>query len=69
MTTLLAAERHRVRWVGTAPGGPLPIPADADPNGGQSNGGRRHVVNLSHGVDRETPVANFEAFVRAARGE
>jgi uroporphyrinogen decarboxylase len=34
-----------------------------------AGGGRRHVVNLSHGVDRDTPVANFEAYVRAARGE
>jgi uroporphyrinogen decarboxylase len=33
-----------------------------------AGGGRRHVVNLSHGVGRETPVANFEAFVRAAKG-
>src|SRR5262249_2108602 len=33
-----------------------------------AGGGRRHIVNLSHGVDRDTPVANFEAFVRAARG-
>jgi uroporphyrinogen decarboxylase len=33
-----------------------------------AGGGRRHVVNLSHGVDRGTPVANFEAFVRAAKG-
>ena len=31
-----------------------------------AGGGQRHVVNLSHGVDRETPVANFEAYVRAA---
>jgi uroporphyrinogen decarboxylase len=31
-------------------------------------GGRRHIVNLNHGVDRATPVANFEAFVRAAKG-
>jgi uroporphyrinogen decarboxylase len=30
-------------------------------------GGRRHVVNLSHGVDKGTPVANFEAYVRAAK--
>ena len=30
-------------------------------------GGRRHVVNLNHGVDRGTPVANFEAYVRAVR--
>ena len=28
----------------------------------------RHIVNLSHGVDRATPVANFEAYVRAVRG-
>jgi len=30
-----------------------------------AGGGRRHIVNLSHGVDRDTPVANFEAFVQA----
>jgi uroporphyrinogen decarboxylase len=34
----------------------------------RAGGGRRHIVNLSHGVDRATPVANFEAFVRAAAG-
>lgn len=34
-----------------------------------AGGGQRHIVNLSHGVDRATPVANFEAYVRAARGE
>ena len=34
-----------------------------------TGGGRRHIVNLNHGVDRGTPVANFEAFVRAAKGE
>jgi uroporphyrinogen decarboxylase len=34
-----------------------------------AGGGRRHIVNLNHGVDRSTPVENFEAFVRAARGE
>jgi uroporphyrinogen decarboxylase len=33
-----------------------------------AGGGRRHIVNLSHGVDRETPVANFEAYIRAAQG-
>src|SRR5262249_26227120 len=33
-----------------------------------AGGGRRHLVNLSHGVDRTTPVANFEAYVRAAQG-
>jgi uroporphyrinogen decarboxylase len=32
-------------------------------------GGRRHVVNLNHGVDKGTPVANFEAYVRAVKGE
>lgn len=32
-----------------------------------AGGGRRHIVNLSHGVDRNTLVANFEAFVRAAK--
>jgi uroporphyrinogen decarboxylase len=31
--------------------------------------GQRHIMNLSHGVDRDTPVANFEAFVRAAKAE
>jgi uroporphyrinogen decarboxylase len=34
----------------------------------RAGGGRRHVVNLNHGVDRATPVANFAAFVRAAQG-
>jgi uroporphyrinogen decarboxylase len=34
-----------------------------------AGGGRRHIVNLNHGVDRGTPVANFEAYVRAVRGE
>jgi uroporphyrinogen decarboxylase len=31
-----------------------------------AGGGQRHIVNLNHGVDRATPVANFEAYVRAA---
>jgi uroporphyrinogen decarboxylase len=31
-------------------------------------GGQRHIVNLNHGVSRDTPVANFEAYVRVARG-
>jgi uroporphyrinogen decarboxylase len=35
----------------------------------RAGGGRRHIVNLNHGVDRHTPVANFEAFVRAVRGD
>jgi uroporphyrinogen decarboxylase len=30
----------------------------------EAGGGRRHIVNLNHGVDRRTPLANFEAFVR-----
>ncbi len=30
-----------------------------------AGGGQRHIVNLNHGVDRTTPVANFEAYVRA----
>ena len=33
----------------------------------QAGGGRRHIVNLNHGVDKGTPVANFEAFVKAAK--
>jgi uroporphyrinogen decarboxylase len=33
-----------------------------------AGGGQRHIVNLNHGVDRHTPVANFEAYVRAATG-
>ena len=33
-----------------------------------AGGGQRHLVNLNHGVDKATPVANFEAFVRAAKG-
>ena len=35
----------------------------------QAGGGRRHIVNLNHGVDKGTPVANFEAYIRAAKGE
>ena len=30
-----------------------------------AGGGQRHIVNLNHGVDRATPVANFEAYVQA----
>ena len=33
----------------------------------RAGGGRRHIVNLNHGVDKATPVANFEAYVRAAK--
>jgi uroporphyrinogen decarboxylase len=32
-----------------------------------AGGGQRHIVNLNHGVDKATPVANFEAYVRAAK--
>jgi uroporphyrinogen decarboxylase len=35
----------------------------------EAGGGRRHIVNLSHGCDRAIPVANFEAYLRAAKGE
>ena len=30
-------------------------------------GGKRHIVNLNHGVDKATPVANFEAYIRAVK--
>ena len=33
-----------------------------------AGGGRNHLVNLNHGVDRGTPVANFEAYVRTVTG-
>jgi uroporphyrinogen decarboxylase len=33
-----------------------------------AGGGQRHIINLNHGVDRRTPVANFEAFVQTAKG-
>lgn len=33
----------------------------------RAGGGARHILNLNHGVDKETPVANFEAYVSAAR--
>ena len=35
----------------------------------RAGGGQRHIVNLNHGMDRTTPVENFEAFIRTARGE
>ena len=31
-----------------------------------AGGGRRHILNLSHGVDRRTPVDNVRAFLRTA---
>jgi uroporphyrinogen decarboxylase len=34
-----------------------------------AGGGRRHIVNLNHGVDKDTPPENFKAYVRAAKGE
>ncbi len=33
----------------------------------QAGGGHRHIVNLNHGVGKETPVANFEAYIRTAK--
>lgn len=33
----------------------------------KAGGGQRHVMNLSHGCGKEMPVANFEAYLRAAR--
>jgi uroporphyrinogen decarboxylase len=33
-----------------------------------AGGGQKHVLNLSHGMDPKSPVANFEAFIRAAKG-
>ena len=35
----------------------------------RAGGGSRHILNLNHGVDKGTPVANFEAYIRAAKGE
>lgn len=34
----------------------------------KAGGGQRHIVNLNHGVDKSTPVANFEAYVKAVTG-
>lgn len=33
----------------------------------RASGGQRHIVNLNHGVDKGTPVANFEAYIRAVK--
>jgi uroporphyrinogen decarboxylase len=33
-----------------------------------AGGGSRHIVNLNHGVDKGTPVANFETYIRAVKG-
>jgi uroporphyrinogen decarboxylase len=32
-----------------------------------AGGGQRHILNLNHGVGKETPPANFEAYLRAAK--
>src|SRR5262249_58016088 len=32
-----------------------------------AGGGQNHIVNLNHGVDRATPVPNFEAYVQAVK--
>ena len=32
-----------------------------------AGGGNRHILNLNHGVDRATPVANFQAYIEAAK--
>lgn len=33
----------------------------------EAGGGRRHIVNLNHGCDRATPVANFEAYIETVK--
>jgi uroporphyrinogen decarboxylase len=33
----------------------------------RAGGGVNHIVNLSHGMDRDGPVANFEAYVQTAK--
>ena len=35
----------------------------------RAGGGRRHILNLNHGVDKSTPPENFQAYVEAAREE
>ena len=34
----------------------------------RAGGGQRHIVNLNHGVDKGTPVANFAAYIHAVKG-
>jgi len=34
----------------------------------QAGQGHRHIVNLTHGVDKATPVENFQAYIQAAKG-
>lgn len=33
----------------------------------QAGGGRRHILNLNHGVGKNTPVENFTAYIEAAK--
>jgi uroporphyrinogen decarboxylase len=33
----------------------------------RATSGQKHIVNLNHGLNRNTPVANFKAFIRAAK--
>jgi uroporphyrinogen decarboxylase len=33
----------------------------------EAGAGRRHILNLNHGVDKGTPPGNFEAYIRAAK--
>jgi uroporphyrinogen decarboxylase len=33
-----------------------------------AGGSQRHIVNLNHGVDRATPVENFQAYIQAIKG-
>ncbi len=33
-----------------------------------AGGRQRHILNLNHGVDKGTPVANFAAYIEAAKG-
>jgi uroporphyrinogen decarboxylase len=35
----------------------------------KAGGGHRHIVNLNHGVDRATPVANFQAYIQTVQGK
>jgi uroporphyrinogen decarboxylase len=32
-----------------------------------AGGGHKNILNLNHGVDRSTPVANFQAYVNTAK--
>ncbi|GIW78212.1 MAG: uroporphyrinogen decarboxylase [Gemmatales bacterium] len=41
--------------------------ADATRRCIMAGGGQRHIVNLSHGMNRDAPVENFEAYIEAAK--